>query len=533
MVTPEVLFDVPTMPLNENQSQGQLPATETKIQGNANESVSKELDRALAMLKKNDNTSRFVGLALLKPVLERKLSHQTTAQSGGARALAQRCWSAIPVKFLDGLLNARPTEQRSKKEAENMTALAVAVMHTFMRLLESPHEDGKFTGRIPTLLSLVNSSQRETKAQILDIVHSVAVTQDGFLTLFSSRDHKVSADTKPSPYLFITMLLIDIRATIPSLQEVLHSEAYLAISARLAKSYDILSAFIGFLGHVIEEMEGSEHSFPSPIPVDLLLKLRVNISETMALTIEYFRDRYDSSTAGAAGLHPPARATSGASPYRPLPIAWDTPQGMLEDPLTLSQLRALSLWLRDEESDLRKEAAGIMDVLLALYQNDDGKYFRDPVCVALSGIIETPEGIEAFLRERGWEILIKELESILSSEREEHIHGEDIVGVLRGVVESDAARPAKEDWMTFLTTANESLTPESLAKDLPLAILIFELAVKIFQEVPRGIRNRNRQRAVDLLRKAESVSTKEDVTDGTKSRLSGVVEGFRSLGLEN
>ena len=521
------------MQLNEDQSQGEVRAIEASSQASANERASNELEVALSMFKKNDSTSRFVGLALLKPALEQELSRQTAAESGDTRVIIQRCWSAIPVKFLDGLLNSKPTEKRSKKEAEDMVTLAIAVMHAFMGLIESPQEDKKFTGRVPLLLSIVHSSQRETKAQIIDIIHTLAVSQDGFLALFYSNNQKSALDAKPPSYLFITMLLIDIRATIPSLQEKLHSNEYPTISTRLTKSYDIISAFIGFLGHITEEMERSEHTFSSPIPLDLLLKLRVSISETMALTIEYLRDRYDSSTAGAAGLHPSVRSSNGESSSEPRPIAWDTSTGMFEDPLTLSQLRALSLWLRDEESDLRKEAAGIMDVLLALYQSDGEQDFRDPVCVALSGIIETPEGIEAFLREEGWEIFTKDLETLLSSRQEEHLHGEDIVGVLRGVVESDVVGAVEEDWMPILILANDSLTSEPDKEHLSLATLICQLAVDVLIKAPRGVRNRNRQPALDLLRGLESILAQSDTNCGTKVGLVEVVEGLKSLGLRS
>lgn len=220
------------------------------------------------------------------------------------------------------------------------------------------------------------------------------MTPEGSEALFKPQVHNTDLDQKPDSYLFITMLVIDIRSTIPSIQEKLHSNDYLATSERLGRAYDIVSAFIGFLIQSLDMMSSddiiSNHpASAGPMPVDLLLKLRTNISEAMSLTIEHLRDRYDSSTAGAAGLHPAARSTIDRS--SPLPIAWDTSNGMFADPLTLSQLRTLSLWLRDEENDgLRKEAAGVMDVFLALYQYDSEQDFRYPVLVALEVSLRRP-----------------------------------------------------------------------------------------------------------------------------------------------
>lgn len=79
--------------------------------------VAIDLERALDFLKAKDDTSHFVGLALLKPVLERELSQHNDTEEGGIRAVIERCWHAIPVKFLDRLLKATPDGKRTKEEA--------------------------------------------------------------------------------------------------------------------------------------------------------------------------------------------------------------------------------------------------------------------------------------------------------------------------------------------------------------------------------------------------------------------------------
>ena len=112
----------------------------------------KSLDKALELLQAPDDTSRFVGLALLKSILD---NHKHLREDG---AIVTRCWTAIPVKFLDRLLKARPNEKKSKEEAQSMVALAVAIIHAFVTLLPSQMlKDAKLMGRIDGLVAAVPS----------------------------------------------------------------------------------------------------------------------------------------------------------------------------------------------------------------------------------------------------------------------------------------------------------------------------------------------------------------------------------------
>ena len=447
-----------------------------------------------------------------------------------------QCWRAIPVKFLDRLLKAKSEGKRTKEEAESMVGLAVAVLHAFMTILEAPEKDDRFVNRVPLLMSALRSTPPETTTQIMQILATLATTREGSRAVFSVDDKDGKSDQKPRSYLFVTVLLIDIRSTIPSLQEKLHSADYSNISQRIARAYDIVSAFIGFLVQSLDNMdsddddEGTGPSFTAPMPIDLLMKLRSNVSEVVSLTIEHLRDRYDSSTAGAAGLHHSARTPNKGSP-NPLPIAWDTSNGIFKDPLTLSQLRALSLWLRDEENDaLRGEAAGIMDVLLALYRNTSDQDFRYPVLLALEGIIETPDGVEAFLREEGWAIVVADLEHILTVPSED-IRGIEIVRVLLAIVEADVTGPAKEEWMMHMVEmASQFLIHAPQKTDLELGIAICQLAVELMVRAPRGIRKRSRDTAMELRHNAGALLAKVDrVKGGDKDGLEEVVQGLDDL----
>lgn len=106
------------------------------------------LDKALALLQAPDDTSRFVGLALLKSMLDNEKTLREDRQT------LARCWKAIPIRFLDRLLKARPNAKKSKEEAQSMVSLAVAIIHVFVTILPKQMlKDEEFTGRIEGLVA--------------------------------------------------------------------------------------------------------------------------------------------------------------------------------------------------------------------------------------------------------------------------------------------------------------------------------------------------------------------------------------------
>ena len=328
-----------------------------------------------------------------------------------------------------------------------------------------------------------------------------------------------SHDSKPLSYLFIKLILVDIRASIPSLLGLLHSPDYLITSSRLAASYDIVSCFTGFLIRSLEEYDdednvGDEVDKPQRsmvLPPDLLLQLRVDISQAMSLTIEYLRDRYDASVGGVAGLHPLSRAEPPLGTGTPAAIAWETSEGMTKDPLTLSQVRAFALWIRDDEGeDLRKEAAGIMDVLLSMYGAEDSLEFAQPVAISLEGICTTSEGVHAFLSENGWGILAKDLRSITSLGKDDigGQHGMQTARVLMCVLDSDEIGPTKKDWMpTLEIIASLDITDLSRA-DFSVALL--DLGYELLAKAPPGLRRRYKKEAEKVLFKAKGLFDKAE-----------------------
>jgi hypothetical protein len=106
------------------------------------------LDQMEGLLKAKDDTSRFVGLALLKSVLD----NQPHLRENEVQL--ERLWEAISPKFLDRLLRAEQNKKISKDEARDMVDIAVAVLHTFIILLPAGVlDDKRIIGRVPALVN--------------------------------------------------------------------------------------------------------------------------------------------------------------------------------------------------------------------------------------------------------------------------------------------------------------------------------------------------------------------------------------------
>ncbi len=342
------------------------------------------------------------------------------------------------------------------------------------------------------------------------------------------RKEGFTEESKPLPYLFVKLLIVDIRSTIPSLQESVNSNDLPTLD-RMAASYDIITAFIGFLVQLLDRAD-DESCHPSPFHFSpsLLLQLRADISEAMSLTIEYLRDSFDKFRFHSANQH--------LITPSPPQIPSSTPS---KDPLTLSQLRTLALWLREDDNDaLRKEASSLTDVFLTLYVVDDQSHeFRSPLLIALESTLNVPEGVEKFLATEGWPVLTRDLRIILSSSSSDGAsfsRGIEIVRILLSIVESDVVGPAKEDWMELIkfgsTSPSDFSSPVS-KKYLELKIALGQLAIELLTRAPRNVRRRWMGAATDMLATARLVWQGEDVEGGLRDGAEEVVTGLESLGI--
>ncbi|TVY85006.1 Uncharacterized protein LSUE1_G003438 [Lachnellula suecica] len=587
---------------------------------------SSTFEKMQSLLKAKDDTSRFVGLALLKSVLDNGQLVQDPAR-------INVLWEALSPKFLDRLLRAQENEKLRTAEAKDMVDLAVSVLHTFTVLLpgnslaekrsvgrisplvkalvQSPPEITKLI--LQTILTLVSHPEgasemlhhddfsplteiatqyplvldifgytwmnastssaevatvRENIDKIIPVLliefrqtdavtliecigtfipkvvpEAMSPNPDWLVPIFSTLRKLVprkptaagraacsklaaallqiypvqspvllfkdeisaNSDSKPFSYLFINLLLIDLRSSFPSLLAQLNSDGYTSTSQRLASAFDILSSFIGFLVRSLDEEAGFQ---PFSMPPDLLLKLRKDIAETMSLTIEYLRDRWDASIAGASGLHPSARnGTAATSEGTRLTLTWESMKDdVTADPLILAGIRALAIWIREDENEnLRSESAGLMDMFMELYRtSSQGTLdFRYPVLLALEVILASEDGTDGFLGQDGWQIIFEDLRSILKNISENNslnksaslaqaARGLEIVRVLIAVVDHQSTSLPHEDWMEVIkVTASvnpPSSTPPSLVLELQIGAL--QLSAALLSKAAGGVQKR-------------------------------------------
>lgn len=103
------------------------------------------------LLGAKDDTSRFVGLALLKSVLDNEPELRSNEEA------VISLWDSIPPKFLDRLIRTGSRQKPAGslgRESNDMLDLAVSVLHTFASLLpENSKQDGKIIDRIPQLVA--------------------------------------------------------------------------------------------------------------------------------------------------------------------------------------------------------------------------------------------------------------------------------------------------------------------------------------------------------------------------------------------
>ena len=167
--------------------------------------------------------------------------------------------------------------------------------------------------------------------------------------LFAPSKVSASGGSTPLSFIFTTTLLIDIRSTIPSITEIQEKPGYLETSTRLANSYDLVFLYLDSLLGTDDADEGEYEDSsskdasgdpPIRLQYDLLLKLQEDITQTMHLTVEFLRDRYDAAANDDAKL---------------LHMASDT--------LVVSQIGALGFWLHDEDT---ASADNLLEVLLRL-----------------------------------------------------------------------------------------------------------------------------------------------------------------------
>lgn len=196
----------------------------------------------------------------------------------------------------------------------------------------------KLTGTAVTDRRSISSGMQESVVRLARLL--VERIPQFKLVLFDPSMKPASGGRTPLSFIFTTTLLIDIRSTIPSISEIQDKPGYLQTSTRLANSYDLVFLYLDFLLEAEDAEEANNQATTPRLPYDLLLQLQESITQTMRLTVESLRDRYDAAAPDDAKL---------------LRMAADT--------LVVSQIGALGFWLHDEDS---ASADDLLEVLLRL-----------------------------------------------------------------------------------------------------------------------------------------------------------------------
>ncbi|OLL26330.1 hypothetical protein NEOLI_000407 [Neolecta irregularis DAH-3] len=322
-----------------------------------------------------------------------------------------------------------------------------------------------------------------TRSHLSSII-SIILRQQGPLFLFKS---PVTPEHKKFALLTVSLSTVNIRSTLPSLSNRLSQ--YPTLANRLAADYDILTSAIQYLTD--DEMD---IDFFDP---DSLVKLGENLNNAFGDTIEFLRDRWDAARR-AASLDTES-----------VQIEWDTPSGIIRDVVTISSIRSLTYWLREDEG-LRSQALGIMDILLDVFNEglDQGIDYRGWVCSGIEGLIMAKNGREIFLKENGWNVIWNDLEKSLVSNADSLDLAECQVRILSLIVEQGDI--SRDEWISAarFVVGQYAQNPQFQLKH-NLVLLSF----KIWEKLPRHSKILEKSLKNDLVALGNDVLDQTNISD--------------------
>ncbi|KAI5780140.1 Neurochondrin-domain-containing protein [Peziza echinospora] len=505
---------------------------------------SQTLSQCISYLQAKDDTARFV-------------------------AILGKLWEAMNYKFLDRLLKSGKSSKAPPAQAKDMVELAVNIVHAFSILLPGASENPSLTQRTPGLIAALTSSSTDTVSTILETLAVFATGGNGAEALLQTENLQPLLDVAPNYehgpdtmlYACINVLgreggvelllpqstewVSNIYKGIRAIITTTHSEQdriYITIicssllhtyppsllfqtsgapppTSGFPRDFDIIAAFIGYLV-LLDSLEQVE------LDPESLLTLRKEIGETFSLTIEFLRDRWDAEFAGAR-----AKDVEGGAP---------------REPLVISAVRSLSLWLREDES-LRKEAGGIMDLFLGLWRisvedHTRGKSqqqhqltidYRLWLVGALEGTIAEKNGREAFQNQGGWDLLWNDIKRTYTHTNAStaHMDADEAVRLAVEEIRVLVEFIREASFMEISHLDNKFLEAARIARvsDVPAAggvtpwvtldIAVLQLAAACLRKIPRDSR-------VQRGPEAEKVRT-------LTRRLGAYVQGNGGAGVEN
>lgn len=134
--------------------------------------INNTLAKVKPLLKSKDDTQRFVGLALLKSLLD------NTPEIRNDEAVIQDLWSHISPKFLTRLL--RTGINRSNDSAKDMLDIGIAILYTFSVLLpEADTATAAFTDRMHILVEAALYTTGDTTRFLLQLLYTLVSSRNG------------------------------------------------------------------------------------------------------------------------------------------------------------------------------------------------------------------------------------------------------------------------------------------------------------------------------------------------------------------
>jgi len=147
------------------------------------------VDQTLTLLKAKDDTSRFVGLSLLRSLLDSNEQLRTNDEN------LLKCWHAISNKFLVRLLKTQENKSKSKDEAKDMVDLAVAVVHIFANLLPVQQVgEKKMVDFCAPFLNAVPRLESDSQKNAFQALQCIASTSPGAVALAGFKEWKPIID---------------------------------------------------------------------------------------------------------------------------------------------------------------------------------------------------------------------------------------------------------------------------------------------------------------------------------------------------
>ncbi|ORY59216.1 Neurochondrin-domain-containing protein [Pseudomassariella vexata] len=159
-------------------------------------------------------------------------------------------------------------------------------------------------------------------------------------------------------YLFISLVLVDIRASMPSLLSKRGTPGYEPASSRVTFDLVIMSEFIKYL---LDQADKDEPIFQ--LSADQVLEFRKSAMETLYNVVEYLGDYWDAIEAERAGGSEVSSASRIKGEIAP-------EDGKMDTSFVVAALGVLSVWLpEDDSTELREKVDALpTDLFLELYQ---------------------------------------------------------------------------------------------------------------------------------------------------------------------